>query len=73
VTLTIPKRFLNTKEAAEYCGYKKPTFDKYRLTGEGPIFCKTSRNIAYDINALNEWMLAHKCASTSEVRSNELL
>ena len=68
MALNIPIRFLNTKEAAAYCGYKKPTFDKYRLTGDGPKFCKTSRNVAYDIHDLDEWMSSHKCTSTSEVR-----
>ncbi len=57
---------LRTADAAAYCGLSKSTFDKYRLTGEGPIFIKLGRSVVYDTGDLDSWMEDSKQTSTSQ-------
>jgi len=57
---------LRTDSAAGYCGSTKSTFEKYRLTGEGPAYIKIGRVVVYDIEDLNTWMASHRRMSTSE-------
>jgi predicted DNA-binding transcriptional regulator AlpA len=57
---------LRTDPAAKYCGSTKSTFEKYRLTGEGPAYIKLGRVVVYDIEDLNTWLTSHRRMSTSE-------
>mgnify|MGYP003681822798 FL=1 len=57
---------LRVGNAASYCGLSKSTFDKYRLTGEGPIFIKLGRSVVYDTFDLDEWLKENKRKSTSD-------
>lgn len=61
---------LRTSAAAAYCGLKTPTFEKYRMTGEGPIYISLGRAVVYDTADLDDWMASNKRRSTSDVRSN---
>ena len=63
---TQSKRWLRTPEAADYCGLTKSTFDKYRITGEGPVFVKRGRAVIYDLTDLDNWMEEGKRRSTSQ-------
>lgn len=58
---------LRTSEAAAYCGLSKSTFDKYRLTGEGPVYLKLGRSVVYDTSHLDSWLDSNRCRSTSEI------
>ena len=57
---------LRTKPAAKYCGSTKSTFEKYRLTGEGPAYIKLGRVVVYDRDDLDSWLASHRRMSTSE-------
>ena len=57
---------LRTADAAAYCGSTKSTFEKYRLTGEGPVFSKIGRVVVYDRADLDAWLNSKKHNSTSE-------
>lgn len=57
---------LRTKEAAAYCGSSKSTFEKYRLTGEGPVYSKIGRVVVYDLADIDAWLESKKRRSTSE-------
>ena len=59
---------LRTKPAAKYCGSTKSTFEKYRLTGEGPAYIKLGRVVVYNIEDLNAWLASKRRMSTSEQR-----
>lgn len=59
-------RYFRTTAAAAYCGSAKSTFDKYRLTGDGPTFMKIGRSVVYDIDDLDAWMATHRRTSTSD-------
>ena len=60
------KRRLRTADAAAYCGSTKSTFEKYRLTGEGPVYSKIGRVVVYDPADLAAWLESKKRRSTSE-------
>ncbi len=57
---------LRTTDAAAYCGSTKSTFEKYRLTGEGPAYSKIGRVVVYDKADLEIWLNSKKHNSTSE-------
>lgn len=57
---------LRTKDAAAYCGSSKSTFEKYRLTGEGPVYSKIGRVVVYDRTDLDAWLDSKKRRSTSQ-------
>lgn len=64
-TSTKPPR-LRTADAAAYCASTKSTFEKYRLTGEGPAYIKLGRVVVYDLEDLDTWLDSKKHNSTSE-------
>lgn len=57
---------LRTADAAAYCGSSKSTFEKYRLTGEGPAYSKIGRVVVYNKADLETWLNSKKHTSTSE-------
>ncbi len=66
----ITKSFrLRTSDAAKYCGLSKSTFDKYRITGEGPAFLKLGRAVVYNLADLDNWLESKRVHSTSEYRN----
>jgi hypothetical protein len=62
----IPRKMLNTLEAAAYCGSSASTFAKLRLYGGGPRFVKLGHRVVYDPADLDAWLAAHRQSSTSE-------
>lgn len=62
----ITRRLLTTKEAAEYVGRGKNTFEQERLRGGGVPFVRLGRSIRYDVVDLDAWIDSHKHRSTSE-------
>jgi predicted DNA-binding transcriptional regulator AlpA len=64
---TQPPR-LRTADAAAYCASSKSTFEKYRLTGEGPAYIKLGRVVVYDLQDLDSWLTSHRRMSTSQQR-----
>ena len=63
-TTTMP-RLLTTKEAADLVRLTVVTLEKYRITGQGPVFVKLGRNVRYDINDLSAWVGRGRCTSTA--------
>lgn len=59
------KRF-RVQDAASYCGLSASTLNKYRVTGEGPVFHKLGRAVLYDICDLDIWLESCKRRSTAE-------
>jgi hypothetical protein len=62
----LPKRRLRTKDAAEYIGLSKSTLEKYRVTGNGPVYSALGRIVVYEIGDLDAFVEARKRISTSE-------
>jgi predicted DNA-binding transcriptional regulator AlpA len=61
-------KICRTPEAAKYCGLAASTFEKMRLTGLGPKFCRLgSRAIGYRIEDLDSWLETARMSSTSDI------
>lgn len=55
----VPKRYLNSHEAAAYIGIGHSTLNIHRMHGTGPAFIKWGQNVRYDILELDRWMAEH--------------
>lgn len=49
-------RYITTEQAANYCGFSPRTFEKYRVTGEGPRYIKRGKKVLYAVEELESWM-----------------
>ncbi len=54
---------LTTTEAAQYVRLGKPTLERFRITGEGPSFCKLGGAVRYRRADLDEWLERRLVAS----------
>lgn len=59
---------LTTTEAAQYVRLGKPTIERFRLTGEGPKYCKLGGAVRYRRCDLDEWLQTRLISSTSAQR-----
>ena len=59
--------YLDTKKAARYLGLSNRTLEKFRLTGEGPVFRKFGRRCLYSLNDLEAWAESRRRRSTSDL------
>jgi predicted DNA-binding transcriptional regulator AlpA len=59
-------RRLRAPEAARYLGLSPSTLAKMRLRGDGPVFLKLNRAVAYDSRDLDQWLADRRRASTSD-------
>lgn len=57
---------LNTHEAATYVRLGKPTLERFRITGEGPPFCKLGGAVRYLKTDLDAWLESRRVRSTSD-------
>lgn len=55
-----------TLEAATYTRLGKPTLERYRLTGDGPRFCKLGKSVRYRRADLDAWIASRLVRSTSD-------
>jgi hypothetical protein len=56
-----------TPQAAEYVGLSTSTLEKFRLTGNGPVYQKAGPKIVvYRIEDLDAWLDTRRRRSTSE-------
>ena len=58
------------REAANYLRLSERTLERYRLTGEGPRYCKLGRRVLYRSEDLLAWVATRVVTSTSEEASN---
>lgn len=63
----IQPRILRTPDAAAFCGLASSTFEKLRISGNGPRFVRLgSRAVGYVISDLEEWLAHQSRSSTSD-------
>jgi hypothetical protein len=61
----IPRRFLNSKEAASWLGLASAdVLAVWRAQGRAPPHVGTGKMIRYDINVLEEWMASRPTSRT---------
>jgi len=57
---------LTTKEAAAYCRLGQPTLERFRISGNGPSYCKLGGAVRYRRCDLDAWLESRLTRSTSE-------
>jgi len=60
------RHYLSTREAAEYLGLSARTLDRYRVSGEGPVFHRFGGRVRYTRADLDAWAAKRRRASTSD-------
>ena len=56
---------LTTVEAASYLRLSKPTLERARVSGEGPLYCKLGGLVRYRRADLDAWLESRLTTSTS--------
>ena len=59
-------RFLNSRQAADYLGLSTRTLDRFRVSGDGPVFLKFGGRVRYLREDLDAWARSRRRASTSD-------
>lgn len=57
---------LNTREAADYVRLGKPTLERFRISGAGPLFVKLGGAVRYRRTDLDSWLETRRVRSTSD-------
>lgn len=55
-----------THEAAAYCRLGKPTLERFRISGDGPRYCKLGGSVRYRRADLDAWLESRLTRSTSD-------
>ena len=63
--------YLNAREAAAHLGLSTRTLDRYRVSGEGPVFLRFGGRVRYLVADLDEWAKTRRRKSTSDDGSGE--
>ncbi len=58
--------YVGTREAAEFLQLSRKTLDRYRVSGEGPVFHKFGRRVRYARSDLEDWAAARRRTSTCD-------
>ena len=58
--------YLSTRRAAEYLGLSARTLDRYRVSGDGPVFHRFGGRVRYTRADLDAWAKARRRTSTSD-------
>ena len=59
-------KYLNTRKAAAELGLSTRTLDRYRVSGDGPVFLKFGGRVRYLREDLDEWARTRRRRSTSD-------
>jgi len=66
-----PTDYLNARDAAAHLGLSTRTLDRYRVSGEGPVFLRFGGRVRYLAADLDEWARTRRRRSTSDDGSGE--
>ncbi len=58
--------YLNTRQAAAHLGLSTRTLDRYRVSGEGPVFLRFGGRVRYLREDLDDWAKTRRRKSTSD-------
>lgn len=59
-------KYLTTRDLEKYTGISASTWNKKRLTGDGPQFIKVGRTVLYQVDDVDAWLGSRVRRSTSE-------
>ncbi len=60
------RNYLNTREAAVWLSLSPRTLDRYRVSGDGPVFHRFGGRVRYLVADLEDWASARRRVSTSD-------
>ncbi len=60
------RHYMSTREAAAWLGLSPRTLDRYRVSGEGPVFHRFGARVRYLLADLETWASARRRVSTSD-------
>ncbi len=60
------RNYLNTREAAAWLSLSPRTLDRYRVSGEGPVFHRFGSRVRYLLADVEDWASARRRVSTSD-------
>ena len=60
------RAYLSVREAAEYLGLSPRTLDRYRVSGDGPVFYRFGGRVRYRREDLDGWAASRRRRSTSD-------
>lgn len=60
------RKYLSTREAADWLGLSPRTLDRYRVSGDGPAFHRFGGRVRYLAEDLDDWASARRRLSTSD-------
>lgn len=63
----LSQSYFSTEQAATYLGLSRRTLEGFRCRGGGPLFIKAGRRCLYRQEDLDEWALANRRRSTSDI------
>ena len=69
--MTEATNYLNTCQAAAHLGLSTRTLDRYRVSGDGPVFHRFSGRVRYLRVDLDAWAATRRRASTSDDGSGD--
>ena len=58
--------YLNTRQAAVHLGLSTRTLDRFRVSGDGPVFLKFGGRVRYLREDLEAWARTRRRKSTSD-------
>ena len=58
------RNYLPTREAAHYLGLSARTLNRYRVSGDGPVFHRFGGRVRYRRDDLDAWAAARRRVST---------
>ena len=64
--MTEGTKYLNTREAAAHLRLSTRTLDRYRVSGDGPVFLKFGGRVRYLVDDLDDWARGRRRTSTSD-------
>ena len=56
--------YLNTRQAADFLGLSTRTLDRFRVSGDGPVFHRFGGRVRYSRPDLESWATSRRRAST---------
>lgn len=60
------RNYLSTRQSAEWLGLSPRTLERYRVTGEGPVFHRFGSRVRYLLVDLEAWASTRRRKSTSD-------
>ena len=60
------RAYLSTRQAALLLGLSPRTLERYRVTGDGPVFSKLGRRVCYARADIDGWASGRRRRSTSD-------